>query len=456
MDDNRAATREHEHDLHPEGHGENETSHSRTGDASNADNTAYTTAASGYLGNLLQPLRKSKAFRSLWLGQLLSALGSSVSMVILPIVVYAMTGSTVAMGTVMAVYMAPYVLALPFAGLVVDRMNRVNVMLAADAVRFLLMLALMGLLLTERLTMPVLYPLMAVYGLMEGVFQPAYSAMRARIFTPDIRNAANALTQLTHQGVRLLGPTLGGTLAYSVSGGLGFGLDAVTYLLSLICLWQLKEIGTNQLTPSGAADKPNFKKDFLEGLHILRQNPWLWITIAAFALVNIFYSGVISVLVPWLFQVHYQLPSYMYGLAVTCSGVGGVTAAFLFGSKRNWHRRGLLAYGGVFLSALAMLMLSFVSWAPGLLALMFVEGFGIMIFALIWETSLQELVPEEAFGRVASIDLLGSFALMPLGYLLVGGVADSIGGVAAVGIMAGLVLVIVIAALCSPAIRKFD
>jgi hypothetical protein len=43
-----------------------------------------------------------------------------------------------------------------------------------------------------------------------------------------------------------------------------------------------------------------------------------------------------------------------------------------------------------------------------------------MIFALVWETSLQELVPEEAFGRVASLDMLGSFALLPLGHLGVG------------------------------------
>lgn len=65
----------------------------------------------------------------------------------------------------------------------------------------------------------------------------------------------------------------------------------------------------------------------------------------------------------------------------------------------------------------------FVSWAPALIGLMAIEGFGIMIFGLIWETSVQELVPEEAFGRVASLDMLGSFALLPLGYVVVGQVS---------------------------------
>lgn len=79
-----------------------------------------------------------------------------------------------------------------------------------------------------------------------------------------------------------------------------------------------------------------------------------------------------------------------------------------------------------------------------------------MVFILIWEISLQELVPQEAFGRVASLDLFGSFALLPVGYILVGWLADLIGGVATIAIFSGLGMACIAIVLCVPAIRKFN
>ena len=107
-------------------------------------------------------------------------------MVILPVVVYSLTGSTVVMGMTMAMYMLPNILALPFAGLVVDRIDRVKLMLFTDITRCILMLLLASLIFMDLLTITILYILVAIYGLMEGIFQPAYSAVRAKVFVPEI------------------------------------------------------------------------------------------------------------------------------------------------------------------------------------------------------------------------------------------------------------------------------
>jgi MFS family permease len=179
-----------------------------------------------YLQNIISPIYLSRPFTLLWIGQLLSALGSSVTIVIIPLIVYSLAGSTVVMGTTMAMYMLPNVLVLPIAGLIVDRYDRIKLMLWSDIIRFLIMLILMGLVLIDALTIGILYGLIAVYGFMDGLFQPAYSALRASIFSPSIRNAANALTQISNQSVRLLGPVIGGVIVSVVSIGFGFGLDA--------------------------------------------------------------------------------------------------------------------------------------------------------------------------------------------------------------------------------------
>ncbi|MCP9279493.1 MFS transporter [Bacillus wiedmannii] len=411
--------------------------------------------ALGYVGKLLLPVRVSRHFKFLWIGQLLSTLGSSITMVILPVVVYSLTGSTVVMGMTMAMYMLPNILALPFAGLVVDRIDRVKLMLFTDIIRCILMLLLASLILMDLLTITILYVLVAFYGLMEGIFQPAYSAVRAKVFVPEIRNAANALTQMSNQGIRLIGPALGGLIVSVASAGIGFGLDAVTYLLSFFCLLFLSEIKFKKVKPIEKR-KVDYKQEFMEGILVLKSHPWLWITILVFSFVNICYAGIIVVLIPWLFNVHHHFEAYVYGLGMASSGVGAVIAALIFGGRERWHKRGLLAYGGVLISGCALLIMPFITWAPALIGLMAIEGFGMVIFGLIWETSLQELVPEEAFGRVASLDMLGSFALLPLGYVVVGWLATVIGGEITIITLAILVLVTIGIALCVTSIRRFD
>jgi MFS family permease len=118
-------------------------------------------------------------------------LGGSVTIVILPMVVYSLAGSTTMMGIVMAAYMLPYVLMLPLSGWIVDRNDRVKIMMLSDIIRFFVMLAIALLIFTNTLSIPFLFVLVGIYGLMEGLFHPAYPSVRATVFTPEIRNAAN-------------------------------------------------------------------------------------------------------------------------------------------------------------------------------------------------------------------------------------------------------------------------
>lgn len=412
------------------------------------------------------PFAESRAFPYLWLGHLISFLGSSITMVILPVLVYSLTGSTTIMGFVMAVYMLPNIIMLPISGHIVDRYDRVKIMMLADIARFVIMMTTAILSLTEILTIPLLLVLVGFYGLLDGLFQPAYSAVRATIFTPNIRVTANALTQMSTQTVRLIGPALGGLLITHLSAGIGFGMDAFTYLISLVCLIYLRKVllltlkaqSTQSSTSSivqTSNPSPNWREDFLEGLAVLRSQPWLWITILAFSFINICYAGITSILVPWLFKVHHGWEPYIYGLAVTFSGVGAIIGGLLFGMRSKWNHRGIMAYGGALLSGVALLILPFAPNAVSAIALFTLEGFGLMIFGLIWEISLQELVPQEAFGRVASLDLLGSFALLPIGYILVGWLADLIGGVTTIAIFAGMGITCIALVLSVPSIRKF-
>lgn len=75
---------------------------------------------------------------------------------------------------------------------------------------------------------------------------------------------------------------------------------------------------------------------------------------------------------------------------------------------------------------------------------------------MIWEDSLQELVPEESYGRVASLDLFGSWTLLPVGNVISGWIATQIGGIDTMLIEGTLMFCVALGVLLIPAIRKFN
>lgn len=108
------------------------------------------------------------------------------------------------------------------------------------------------------------------------------------------------------------------------------------------------------------------------------------------------------------------------------------------------------------LSGLSLLLLPAVASIPFIMFLMFLNGACNMFFYFIWETSLQELVPEEKFGRVASLDMLGSFALLPVGYLLTGWAAEGIGEITTLLTFSSIIVLIAVLVLFHKRIRAFN
>lgn len=405
--------------------------------------------------SLIQPLG-SRDFVALWGGQTFSQFGDSILWVALPLTVYSIGKSTVQMGFVMALLMLPQVILLPFVGILVDRVSRSKLMMFTDIIRCLLVTGLAVLAGTHRLTMPFLYAFVFFFGGMDALFQPAYSAARAQVFTPDIRNAAVGLTQVTGQSARLLGPAIGGLVIGLFTVSAGFAIDAVTLAISVTSLTFLRLKSPNRSASEHIKGLRNFLYELSGGFTELRQRQWLWVTIVAFAVVNVCGTGIISILLPWLIKVHLGLSATTFGLVSSASGIGAILSAVIYGRRQRWRRRGWIAYGGIAMSAIAAIFLVIAHAPLALMAITAASGAGIMLFGLTWESSLQELVPEASFGRVASLDMFGSFALLPIGNIVTGWLATAIGGIHTILIESIVVLIVIAGALAAPGVRNFD
>jgi MFS family permease len=120
------------------------------------------------------------------------------------------------------------------------------------------------------------------------------------------------------------------------------------------------------------------------------------------------------------------------------------------------RRRGLTGYGAVVIGALAMLIVGLPIGLLGVTVAIFIRGVMMSFFSLIWVNTLQEIVPRDKLGRVSSIDDLGSFALMPVGFAVSGWATDLVGASSVFVIGGALSAIIAALALLHPAIRNLD
>lgn len=404
---------------------------------------------------LLQPFRTSRSFTALWGGQLFSGLGNEAFGVILPLVVYSLTGSALTMALIMTLRVLPQILLQPFTGVMVDRLPRVSVMLTSDSLRFVLLLVLSILGIYHRLTIYALDVSVFMYGAMSVLFRPAYMALRRQVFTPEIRNSAISLTQVSSQLTSLVGPSLGGLLMTFASPVVGFIFDAVTFVFSIVSLLFVRSTDARLKQNRLTYEQQTFTKDLLAGYRETVRHPWIWVGILSWTFIIISYSGIIPILLPWLLKIHLKDPDYAYGLVVSMSGVGAVLAGIIAGSVHRWRHRGVISYGAVAIQGLALLVMSFLRWLPGLMMLMAVSSAGSMLFGIIHEGILQELVPDEYFGRVISLEIFSASVAQPIGYLLTGVLFHNIGGIYTMMMEAGTMALVVLFTLCIPSIRQF-
>lgn len=405
---------------------------------------------------IFAPVKASRNFTALWLGQTLSQFGDAVLWVTLPLAIFHQNASTLQLGLVMGLFMLPQIVLLPFTGILADRVSRIRTMMTTDIIRAVLVAILAVLYLSGGLRTVVLDVFVVIYGAADAVFNPAYAAARQQVFTSEIRNAAISLTQISMQTSRLLGPAIGGLIVGFASPAAGFGLDTVMLFASVISLTFLRLETPDKRDKTTAGGWTFYFHELLGGYHELRRHPWLWITILAFTFLSISSVGLTTILVPWLIKEHLHLPDWSYGLVNSAAGVGAVFAAVLYGRRSVWRHRAYLAYGGLALNALALFVMSFLHTTWSLMILMAIGSGGSMLFGVVWEGSMQELVAPEAYGRASSLDYFGSWVLLPIGNVLTGWLASSLGGRVTMWAEAAFMMMIVLVTMSVPAVRRFQ
>jgi len=394
-----------------------------------------------------------RAFALLWTGQTVSRLGDSLYRVALAWWMLEETGSATAMGAVMIFSFTPMLIFLLIGGVLVDRLPRLRVMLVCDVASGAIIGTVALLAFADRLEVWHVYAASLLFGLVEAFFFPAYTAAVPALTPAEALPSANSLTSLSHQITGIVGPAVAAAIVAAGGTPLAFLLDGLSFFLSAAFLLPLLR---QDAAPAPAGDGRTALADLRDGLSLVLASPWLWITIALFAFTNVALSGPRAVALPFLIQENLGAGVEALGLISSSAAAGSMVGTVWLGRYARLRRRGLVGYLCTAVTGLSFFVFGLAVPLSVIIGAAFVGGFSISMFGLIWTNTLQELVPGEKLGRVSSIDALGSFVLLPVGYAVAGWATDLVGAPLVFAVGGAVTTLLALAGLLHPAIRHLD
>jgi MFS family permease len=394
---------------------------------------------------------RHRSFVALWLSSGIATLGDSYYRVALAWWVMEKTGSGLAMGTVVICGIVPSIPFLLIGGVLSDRSNRVNIMSNIMFLRCALSGSLAVLAITDNLEIWHVYTAAGLFGVFGGFYFPALSAVIPQVVPPEDRPSANALRGVTRQLASVLGPLAAAATVTTDTNWLGFAVHSVGFGVAAISIQWLRKLHV----PPRAQVKSNIIGDVRAGFAFIKREPWLWVTILAFFVINPACAPMFNIVLSFFVKANSYDASAL-GILEAVVAAGTVVGGMWLGRRAKIPRRGWVLYLAVAAQGLAWLLFPISGSLWGLAGLAGFAGFLGSIYTLTWTTLMQDFVPDEQFGRVSSLDQITAVITVPLGVAAAGWGLDEF-GVTTVCLIAGALTTLpALAALAHPKIREID
>jgi DHA3 family macrolide efflux protein-like MFS transporter len=362
-------------------------------------------------------------FVIVWIGQLISLLGTNMSAFALTIWAYKLTGSATALALVGFFFVTPMLIISPLAGAIVDRSNRKLMMMVSDLASGLATIAVLILYTSGRLEIWQLY----ITGAIQGVFQafqwPAYSAAITTMLPKEQYGRANGLLSLAESGSNIFSPLLAGALL-GVIGLVGIlSLDIFSFIFAIGALLVVR-IPQPRITEEGRKGRGSLLKESAYGFSYILERPSLLGLQIVFLLGNFFHSIPFAILAPLILastgnnEISYATVTSAGAIGAV---VGGVAMSAWGGPKKRVN--GVLT-GWILNSLLGLVLLGVGRSLPAWVAASFMGAFFIPIINGSNQAIWQAKVAPDVQGRVFSIRRLIAWFVTPISLLIAGPLAD--------------------------------
>jgi MFS family permease len=376
---------------------------------------------SGRFSHAWRALRH-RNFKLFFTGQSISLIGTWMTRVATSWLVYRLTGSALLLGLVGFAGQIPTFLLAPFAGVLVDRLNRRNMLVWTQALAGLQSLALAGLTLAKIITVHEIIWLSVLQGLINAFDMPGRQAFLIQMVEDkqDLGNAI-ALNSSMVNVARLVGPALAGLVIAAVGEGYCFLTDGISYLAVIASLLMMRV----NLALAGRA-AASMLEQLKEGWKYVRGFPPIRTILLLFALISLM-GMPFMVLMPIFASNVLHGGSHTLGFLLGASGVGALISAISLALRKTVRGLTTMIQISAALFGVGLICFGFCRILPLSMLLMVVVGFGMMQGLAASNTVIQTLVPEDKRGRVMSYYTMAFVGMAPFGSLLAGGLAHRFG-----------------------------
>ncbi len=363
-------------------------------------------------------------YRLFFGGQVVSLVGSWITLTATSWLVYRLTNSALLLGVVGFASQFPTFLLTPFAGIYVDRWNRHRLLVGTQVASMLISFVLAALTLSSTISIFWLIVVSVCSGIVNA-FDMAGRQAFVVLLIEDKRDLGNAiaLNSSVFNAARLIGPSVAGAIIALTSEGWCYFIDGVSYLAVIAALLAMR-VPQARLVPASAQVSP--LQQFREGWTYAYGSRTIRSVISVIALVCL--VGVpYTVLMPVFAAEILGGGAHTLGFLMTATGGGALLGALWLASRRNIAglTRNIAVAGSVFSVGLMAFALSRAMWLS--VPLLVVSGFGFIVMVASSNTLLQTIVEDSKRGRVLSFFLMAYFGTTPFGSLAAGAVSERIG-----------------------------
>lgn len=371
------------------------------------------------LGELIAPARLGRDFRWLLASSWTSNIGDGIALAAAPLLIASMTSSPILVASGAILQFLPWLLFGLHAGAIADRLNRRMLVIAGNALRGIVILALVAFLITGTANIAIVLIAAFVYGTAEVFVDTSAQTLLPMMVASDDLGVGNTRLQAGYLVAnQFAGPPLGAFL-FAAANFWPFLVQVLCVLLAVILI---ARIADTKPTRSPENHQP-VHTDIAEGLRWLAKNKPVRMLVIIILAFNVTWAAPWGVLVLYATE-HLNMGAVGYGFLTSAAAIGGLLASMSFGWLEKRFSFALLMR--LCLTCEVLMHLSFALTTSGVVALVIMFFFG--IYAFLWgtisTTVRQRLVPRELQGRIASVNMVGVFGGLVIGQALGGVIAQ--------------------------------
>jgi MFS family permease len=393
---------------------------------------------------------KKPFVKRLFLARFISNFGNGMGPIALAFGILALpNGSANMLGLVLGTTTVIFLLMAPFGGVIADKYGRARMVGLTDMAAGLVLFIQVAYFATGDVPLWVLLVTNGFFGLMWGVFWPAFTGLIPAVLPEAGLQKGNALNAfVTNAGV-ILGAAVAGILIDIFGVAFTLAIDAASFFISGVMIFTFRH-----LTPRAEHTENTMLDDLLHGWRVFLSFRWIVIIVVAFSFIVMCWAAAENVLGPLIALEHFNGPkSWSFVISAESAGliVGSLIAIKV---KPKFPMRFLM---------LSSFTITFYIWSLAKPQSLLLIAFGAFLFGItldlwgtLWNTALQRKVPRESLSRVAAFDAMGSMMFRPIGLAIAAPLSTLVGIENFLQIMAAITVVAIVLPLLDPQVRNMS